>query len=478
MGAVPYPVEALGPILGGAVVALRETVQAPVELCAQCVLGAAALAAQAHFDVRMCWGSIRPLSLNQITVGQSGERKTELDGVVLAAAKAAERRAMEEFRAAMAEFEADDSAWRAAAETAKRNAGKKGALADDIAAAVEAVGPRPKAPVRPMKFVGDPTVEGLYMLLASGQPSVGLFSDEAGLLVGGHAMNRDNGLKTMARLSKFWDGAPFDRVRAGDGGGGVLYGRRLTSHLMMQPVVAEKLLNDPYADGQGYLARALLAWPQSTIGTRVVDAFRKPGDHPDLRRLFAVLASLMEAPPPVNPEDEKELAPRVIDLDSSAVGLALAYSNAIEGAMGKGGDFEMLRDRAAKSLENAIRIAAILAVVEGGLDVGDVTGSQMARGIELASWYLMEWERVRQAATVPPVVQDAERLLGWIALKGMQVVVLREILNAGPGPLRRKDRAVAALGELTRAGYLRPVEGAVVDGVRHRKAWEVDHVEV
>ena len=106
----------------------------------------------------------------------------------------------------------------------------------------------------------DPTVEGMYKQLAIGQPSVALFSDEGGLLIGGHALNSENALKTMARWCKLWDGSPFDRVRAGDGAG-VLYGRRMAFHQLAQPDVMATLLSDRMANGQGLLARCLVAWP-------------------------------------------------------------------------------------------------------------------------------------------------------------------------------------------------------------------------
>ena len=83
---------------------------------------------------------------------------------------------------------------------------------------------KPKPPIKPMRFVTDPTIEGLYKLLEIGLPSMGLFTDEGGLLIGGHALNSDNLLKTLSRYCKIWDGKPFDRVRGGDGIG-ILYGR-------------------------------------------------------------------------------------------------------------------------------------------------------------------------------------------------------------------------------------------------------------
>lgn len=49
--AEPYPIEALGEILGPAAQRMHEVIQAPEARCGQSVLAAASLAAQAHADV-------------------------------------------------------------------------------------------------------------------------------------------------------------------------------------------------------------------------------------------------------------------------------------------------------------------------------------------------------------------------------------------------------------------------------------------
>ncbi|NCA72744.1 MAG: DUF3987 domain-containing protein, partial [Sphingobacteriia bacterium] len=256
--AEPYPVDALGDVLGAAVWALHETVKAPVALCAQSVLAAASFAAQAHFDAAMPWGEIKPLSLAMLTVGESGERKSGVDDLVLGAAKAQERAEMAAYTDAMMDYEAELNQWKRAAEAAnKRASGKDKGTKDDFRKASEEVGAPPQPPILPLRFVSDPTVEGLYKLLAISQPSVALFSDEGGLLIGGHALNSDNALKTLARWCKLWDGSPYDRVRGGDGSG-VLYGRRMALHQLAQPDVMTTLLSDRMANGQGFLARCLV----------------------------------------------------------------------------------------------------------------------------------------------------------------------------------------------------------------------------
>lgn len=473
-----YPVDALGDVLGGAARALHEVVKAPMALCCQSVLAAASLAAQAHFDVQLPWGQRKPLSLFLLTVGESGERKSAVDDVVLGAAKAHEKTAMAAYQEDMERHEADMAAWGKATEAARTAAtqGKKGtATAEQIRDAVAAVGDKPVAPIAPLRFVTDPTAEGLYKLLAMAQPSVALFSDEGGLLIGGHALNGDNFLKTITRWSKMWDGAPFDRVRAGDGVG-ILYGRRMALHQLAQGDVMVKLLSDRLANGQGLLARCLVAWPESTIGTRHADAFEWAGARPELKRMFAVLSGLLETEPRTSEKNPQELDPLELPLSAEAGQLALQAGNQFETLMATGNDLSELRDRTAKAVENACRIAGVLAAIEGGMGTSEITADHLARALVLIQWYLAEALRIRGAAAVPQSVQDAEALSNWLHARGMRKFRTRDVLNAGPAQLRNKARLMAAIEQLVEAGYITACPaGTEIDGVKARKAWEVHH---
>ena len=473
-----YPVYALGDVLGGAARALHEVVKAPLALCCQSVLAAASLAAQAHFDVQLPWGQRKPLSLFLLTVGESGERKSAVDDVVLGAAKAHEKTAMAAYQEDMERHEADMAAWSKATEAARTAAtqGKKGtATAEQIRDAVVAVGDKPVAPIAPLRFVTDPTAEGLYKLLAMAQPSVALFSDEGGLLIGGHALNGDNFLKTITRWSKMWDGAPFDRVRAGDGVG-ILYGRRMALHQLAQGDVMVKLLSDRLANGQGLLARCLVAWPASTIGTRHADAFEWAGARPELKRMFAVLSGLLETEPRTSEKNPQELDPLELPLSAEAGQLALQAGNQFETLMAAGNDLSELRDRTAKAVENACRIAGVLAAIEGGMGTSEITADHLARALVLIQWYLAEALRIRGAAAVPQSVQDAEALSNWLHARGMRKFRTRDVLNAGPAQLRNKARLMAAIEQLVEAGYITACPaGTEIDGVKARKAWEVHH---
>ena len=192
----------------------------------------------------------------------------------------------------------------------KRTLGEKEKDRTAREADLNALGPEPEAPLLPIVVTPDPTVEGLVKNMASLRPSLGLFSDEGGAFLGGVGMNPENRLKTVATLSSFWDGSPVSRLRAGDGGS-LFLGRRLSVHLMAQPIAASTLLADPVANGQGILARFLIAEPESAIGTRT-----RLDWHPDSDGVLAQFATrigeLLRRPMPVRTDGG--LDPRLLPL--------------------------------------------------------------------------------------------------------------------------------------------------------------------
>jgi hypothetical protein len=261
----PFPVGALGEVLGAAARAIHDKVQAPLAICGQSVLAAATLAVQAHADVELPTEHIRPLSCYFVTVAATGERKTVCDAEALwpiRKREAALRAAHDS--AALAHRNAQE-AWEAAR---KSILSKKQMDSTAKREALHRLGPSPTAPLTPMLTCPEPTFEGLCKLQVVGQPSVGVFAAEGGLFIGGHGMSDENKLRTAAGLSSMWDGEPVRRVRAGEGSS-VLPGRRVTMHLMAQPEVAATLLSDRLLLDQGLLSRALVSAPATAAGSRL-----------------------------------------------------------------------------------------------------------------------------------------------------------------------------------------------------------------
>jgi hypothetical protein len=466
--AEPFPIDALGGILGAAANAIHDKIQAPRAMCAQSVLAAATLAVQPLADVELPTGRARPLSGFFVTVGESGERKSTVDGIALWPVRKREETLRATYDAEHVRYSNENDAWNRQRD---QILGDKRKYADKAAKAqaLEDLGPAPQPPLVPMLTCPDPTYEGLTKLLQQGYPSVGVFTAEGGQFVGGHAMNADNKLKTSAALSSLWDGEPIRRVRQGDGSL-ILCGRRVSMHLMLQPGVAASLLSDPVLQDQGTLSRLLAAYPESTAGSRMYRE-AKPESEAAIKRYGARLLGLMEAPLPLVEGKPNELKPRAITLAADAKHLWVAFHDSIEQQIST--ELSPIRGLANKAAEHAARIAGVLALLED-MHAVEVRQSDLAAAIALVEHYLAEALRLYESGLADPTILRAEGLLAWLQTWDEPLVGLPEIYQRGPGAIRDAKLARALVRVLEDHGHLVAVDGGgPVRGQHRREAWRL-----
>lgn len=476
----PYPVEALG-TLRAAAEAVHDMTQTPVAIAAQSALAAASLAVQGFANVETLGGDA-PTSLYCLTIAQSGERKSSSDGKLMAGLRQFERDRTAGYREELAAWKAKHKLWTAKRDRLTREAvGRNKAKANEAEADLEALGAEPEEPLLPNLTATEPTLEGLVKLYLRGQPSLGLFSDEGGGFLGGHAMNSENRLKTVAGLSTLWDGEPFNRTRAGDGAA-TLYGRRLAVHLMVQPIAARPLLADPVASGQGFLARFLITEPPSAIGTRLKRGFAKNSSLAVLA-MTERLVSILATPKPFAENNVRELDPRLLPLSNQAREALWQYYVAVERQQVTGRDYEHIRPFASKAPEQAARIAAVL-TLWGDLNAPEVTLDTMEMAITLSQFYLSEAKRIAEAAVVSEEIEKAERLRKWLLDswptlasnmgRTLDCIVPSDVCQYGPGAMRETKTAKKLMAILDEHGWLVALEeGAVVDGVSRQLVYRI-----
>lgn len=464
-----YPVHALGP-LREVVEAVQGTTQAPLAIPAQSALSVASLAVQGFADVETLGGT-RPLSLYALTIARSGERKSACDAPLMAALRDYEREQSKAQREALQSWSNAQALWKGERDRilvdAKKGKGEKRTAAQ---ADLEALGAEPCAPPSADRTVSEPTFEGLTKLFATGQSSLGLFSDEGGQFLGGHAMNSENRQKTLAAFNDLWQGNPIRRTRAGDGHA-TLYGRRLAVHLMVQPTVARSFMADPMAADTGFLPRFLMCEPPSAIGTRMQANAQR--DDMALASFAGRLRDILDTPLPMD-EETRELQPRVLVLSVDARALLAGFADAIEAEQAPGGDLAHITGTASKAAEQATRIAGVL-TLWADLDALDVKADVMASAITLAQFYLSEASRLASAANISAEIDKAEALRKWLLESWTHPdVMARDVVQFGPNTLRETPKARAALGILERHGWLVPLDpGALVRGAARAEAWAI-----
>jgi hypothetical protein len=424
-GEADFPLDGLGELLGGAARAIADGVQLPPAIAAQSVLASAAMAAQQFANMQIN-GRISPLSLFCLTVAESGDRKSSADKIATAPLDEWQRTLIEQHRWEQQDYDNQMDTYKVERETIlKGNKGKREVIEQKLRAMVS-----PGPPVKPFVFSQEPTLEGLQKSFVGGYPSQGLFSDEGGQFFGGHAMNKDNALKTVSGLSKFWDGSAIYRTRAGQGESAVLYNRRLSIHLMVQPIVAALVLSDPLMQQQGLMARFLVVQPRSIAGSRLYND-KDPNEQQSVIRYRQRLAELLSLAPQI--DEHGGLALPSLTLEDAARVLWVQCYNEIEKKLAAGQPLDVIRPTAAKMAENILRIAGVLTVIEGENSIGPQT---MAGAILLGQYYLSEQLRLRRRTESDSLAQQADQIVEWMK-DNNGVAIIEELQKKGPHGLRK-----------------------------------------
>lgn len=458
--APPYPVKSLGNLLGDAAEAMAYHIQAPVSIAGQSVLAAAALLAQGHVNVRR--GNISgadPVSLYFMSVLQSGDRKSSLDKVALSFLREHEQELRQQDREARASYKAELTAWekrRKSIEDAFKPKGNKAMTAEQQQEMAKQLAElelnQPRKPAAPSITFSEPTAEGIFSHLKNNRPSAGLFSDEGISFFGGHGMSEESRGRTIGMLCHLKDGSPITRTRGGEHD--YLAGRRLSAHLMLQPVIMSKVLQDPLLMEQGFMARFLIAQESTMAGSRFLSG-RDPKNSltSDLRitRYKKEMRRLLEVPLSIQ---DGELALRTLPIEGEAYSAWVALHDGVESELDpETGRYLTIRPFASKAAEDAARIAAVLAWVEG---CDSISTSHIERAGQLIGYYLESMLAHTENATEDQQQLLASELLEWIRQRGG--ILESKSFKSLPSHLGRKsaDLARSLLAELVESGHLMP----------------------
>ncbi|MFM7390499.1 MAG: YfjI family protein [Vampirovibrionales bacterium] len=465
--ATAFPVEALPLLLQNAALAIQAKTQAPLAMCGQSVLAVASLVAQGQVNVTTLGGGIKPCSLFFITIAESGERKSSVDSLALKPIKIYESRLRGAYELQRPEYDIALKAYEAQTQQITKD---KNTSKDQKEDALRQLASPPSPPLQPIVTCEEPTFEALCKLFLSAQPSLGLFSDEGGMFLGGYALKEDNQRATITGLSKCWDGDPFKRIRAVDGNH-IIAGKRLALHLMVQPVLAEGFLSNRLNQQQGLLARMLVAFPPSTMGTRYYQ--QASAETEQLLRVYEQhLLRLLEQPKPQDMNHPNELKPRTLLLSLEATNRLITFHDELESQLGKTGALEHLSGFANKLPEHAARLAGVLAFIDDS-HVTELPTSMLEAGILLARYYLNEALRWHDHQQEPEALRLARKLHHWLEDRWEGTLVSKACIQAiAPKELREKGKLDAAFATLVEYGWLLPLEApANIHGHTRKEAF-------
>ncbi len=459
----PYPVDALPDTIRAAIEEVRAFTKAPIPLVTSSALAALSLAIQAHADAKRAEKLTGPVGLFLLTIADSGERKSTCDGFFMQAIREYETNQAEEAKPLIKNHKAAMEAWEAIRGGIKekiRSLAKTGKSTQDQEAALRDLEhDKPEPPRVPRLIYGDATPEALKWNLAKGWPSGGVVSSEAGLVFGAHGMGKDSVMRNLATLNQLWDGADIATERR-TSESFTVRGARLTIALQVQEATLRSFFDRSggLARGTGFLARFLVAWPESTQGYR---PFSDPPDTwPALAKFNQRITGILEQDVPI--DEDGALSPPIFPLATDTKAAWVSFHDAIESELRSGGELYDVRDVASKTADNAVRIATLFQLFEHGTS-GAVGLAAFESASRIAAWHLHEARRFYGELALPEEQADAARLDSWLLdycqREETNIIPRREVQrNVTPGHLRQKAALDVALTELVETGRVRLIQ--------------------
>lgn len=459
----PYPLDALPNTILAAVEEVLGFTKAPIPLVTSSALAALSLAVQAHADVKRAEKLTGPVGLFLLTIADSGERKSTCDSFFMQAIRDYEANQAEGAKPLVKDFNAAKEAWEAKRGGIKekiRSLAKTSKSTHEQEVALRNLEhDKPEPPRVPRLIYGDATPEALKWNLAMGWPSGGVVSSEAGLVFGAHGMGKDSVMRNLATLNQLWDGADIATERR-TSESFTVRGARLTIALQVQDATLRSFFDRSggLARGTGFLARFLVAWPESTQGYR---PFTDPPETwPALAKFNQCIAAILDQAVPI--DEDGALSPPVLGLAIDTKAAWVVFHNTIENELRSGGELYDVRDVASKTADNAARLATLFQLFEHG--AGGAIGLAAFEGASrIAAWHLHEARRFYGELALPEEQADAARLDSWLLdycrREKTNIIPRREVQRyVTPGHLRQKAALDAALIELVDTERVRLIQ--------------------
>lgn len=354
MTAEPYPLHALPQTIQEAVDEVQAFVKSPVALVASSALASISVVCQAHVDVERAAGLVGPTSLFLLAIASSGERKSSSDGHMTASIKEYDVEQAALMREEIKQYKAEQAAWQAKHDgivskirEQKKKSQSTEALERDL---VSLQKKEPEKPRFPHLLIGDATPEGLAIALTQEWPTGGIFSSEAGVILGSHGMSSDSAMRNLGLLNVLWDGSTH-RITRRTSEPIEIRGLRLTMALQTQEQTLKEFFTktNGLARGIGFLARFLVTFPDSTQGTRMFS--EPPSAWPKLAKFHRRIVEILNMPIPKT--EDHTLTPKLMRLSAEAKQIWIQFHDDIESELRQDGELADLRDVASKAADNA-----------------------------------------------------------------------------------------------------------------------------
>lgn len=442
-----YPMGAFLVVVRDAGFELQRNVQAPDAMIGMSLVSAITMACQGLIAVKLPIGQIRPVTQNMLVIGESGERKSAVDGHVFEPFRDADGLIEKAHEAALETYQVENDWWQTVNNSIRREIDK--AFRDDegmreakakLAAHAKS---KPKKPKLRTMVRSDITQRAIMNALEGDGESIVVMTDD------GESLFKSGAMSNLGVLNRLWDSPktmPLDRAEQEHVS---VLNPKVSIWIMTQEEVLKTYCEKrgKLAKGSGHWARYLVGFPITTKGTRWMAPDEPVWEH--LPKFHARIRELL-----VQFQDtlaSGKIEREVIEFSEDAKVRWIQQANNTEWMIRPGEYMSDIDDFASKTMEIIARLAAAMHYFAG--DGGKISLDTLERAIEIVGWHVDEFKRLFAARPVMPQEQvDAYDVAMWLRTRiwrgwGSQSWVAKNHLLQY-GPVRNRNRLNAALGIL------------------------------
>lgn len=451
----PYPLNAFPEEIRSTIWEVAWQTKVQEEQAGMSVMAAVSLAGQDLADIQMTYGGEVPCLLTFIALIISGGRKTAVTNKVFRPVRLFEAQCEAEWLEVKAHYDLEHPIWQIRQKALElalgkvvNNRGEEITLAEDQLREHRKL--EPKLPPLSRRMLKDCTPDALKWHLHDVYPSVAFIVDEGGNFFNGRAAGQ------LTFLNEAWDGATISVTRKSSESF-VLRGARVTSAIMIQLRTFEAFLKGQgaLARDNGYLARALICAPASTLGFRQESSIETP-ECPCLDNFTARIVEMLKVGHAARVKGD--VTRSVLMLSQDAKVHLRDFGNYIETNLRQGGLFCEVPDAASKTVENAVRMAGLFHLYLN--HEGPVSQDLVQRACQIVEWHLFEFRRLFvPPPEVPLSIKDPMDLDASIRRQfnkfGRSQYTRSSLQAYAPSALRHnRSRLIAATETLIQCGIM------------------------
>lgn len=449
---LPFPVEALPPVLRQFSEEVAESYQVPVDMPAMLSLVTAAVPLSKYLRIQLRPDWSEPCNVYVAVALPPASRKSAVVAAMTKPLYAFERESKKAIQNEIKRAKLKRDALNGKLKKAKKAAEQAGPEElDQALREVEEIEKQiPEIPT-PVRLVADDvTPEKLASLLAENDGKMAIISAEGGIFES-IAGRYSNGIPNLDVILKghAGDNLRVDRIGRETE---LIDSPALTIGLTVQPEVLKGLASKPGFRDRGLIGRFWLVMPPSMIGSRKIET--QP-IYPDTQIKYQYLiGDLLDLFHRIG--DDQLPVTRYITLEPEATQIFKEYCQSIEKELGVGGSMEMIKDWGGKLVGGVARIAAILHAVIHPKAPWDskVTPESMSNAIKIGDYLQRHALSVFQLMGADPDMNGAQHILERLQRENIEEFSIRDIHVAHRSRFQKSNEILPCLNILSERGYV------------------------